>query len=371
MFFAITACQHKDEEAKEAEHTIVVTSAVAKEIVITQQYVCQIHSKNNIDLSARAFGILEEITVKEGQLVKKGDILFKVVPTLYQAKYDAEFAKFRVAEQEYENCKRLAEQSIDGRNPVVSQRELLIYKAKMQEAKSNVDKSQAELNFATIRAPFDGTIDRQEKQQGSTVKEGEILTTLSDNTVMWIYFNVPEKRDLDFGAELTSKNGTNRDTALVSHLNKTAKIELMLANGRKYPLVGQLSAIGAKVNNETGNRRYRADFLNPDRVLCHGRTGSVLISRNVHNAIVIPQRATFEILDKIYVFVVDEEHTVHQREIAILSEKDDIFIIKSGIGTQDKIVLEGIRQVRDGEKLKEFEFRKSEEVLANLKQPAE
>ena len=131
-----------------------------------------------------------------------------------------------------------------------------------------------------------------------------------------------------------------------------------------------IGAIEAKFNNETGNIAFRADFPNPDGLLRHGQTGNILIHRTLHNAIVIPQRATFEILDKRYVYVVGKDDVVHQREITIQHEMDDIFVIKSGLDVNDRIVLEGVRQVQDGEKV-EYEFRPPEEVLANQKNHAE
>jgi membrane fusion protein (multidrug efflux system) len=144
----------------------------------------------------------------------------------------------------------------------------------------------------------------------------------------------------------------------------------VLANGSRFPQDCKLVTTMGKVNNETGNFSYRADFLNPDRLLRHGQTGTILIHRALPGAIVIPQRATFEILDKRYVWVVDNDKVVHQREIAIEHEMEDIFVIKHGIDSNDKIVLEGVRQVHEGEKV-EFEFREPEEVLANQKNHAE
>ena len=214
------------------------------------------------------------------------------------------------------------------------------------KAKAKAELAQAELNFATVKAPFDGIVDRLHQQQGSLVKEGEILTTLSDNSVMWVYFNVPEARYLEYMANLKQDK-------------EDLQIELMLANGNKFEQIGKIGAIEADFNNETGNIPFRADFPNPDRLLRHGQTGTVLISRVQNDAIVIPQRATFEILDKRYVYVVDKDDVVHQREIVIQNEMEDIFVIKKGLDVNDKIVLEGIRQVRDGEKV-EYEVRQPE-----------
>ena len=144
----------------------------------------------------------------------------------------------------------------------------------------------------------------------------------------------------------------------------------MLANGTKYARPGELVSKGSTVNNETGNRRYRADFPNPDRLLRQGQTGKVLISHTLHGATVIPQRATFEILDKRYVYVVGKDNVVRQREIAIAHELDDIFVVRKGLDAADRIVLDGVRQVHDGEKV-ECEFRAPEEVLASQKHTAE
>ena len=135
---------------------------------------------------------------------------------------------------------------------------------------------------------------------------------------------------------------------------------------KKFPHPGKIGAIEAQFNNETGNIAFRADFPNPDGLLRHGQTGTILIHRKLHDAIVIPQRATYEILDKRYVYVVDKDDVVHRREIVIQHEMDDIFVIKKGVGVGDRIVLEGIRQVRDGEKV-EYEFRPPEEVMGKRK----
>ncbi len=383
-FVPISACDIPKEQAEHEHHKILVTSPLKKDVVNTQQYVCQIHSYRHIEVRALESGYLEAIQVKEGQSVKQGDSLFKVVTTLYEARLDAEVAEAQLAQIEFNNTERLFQQK------VVAQPEVALAQAKLQKAKAKVKLSQAELNFANIKAPFDGIIDHQRHQQGSLISEGDILTTLSDNSVMWVYFNVPESRYLAYQARLDKDN---------------LKVELMLANGEKFPQIGKIAAIEADFNNETGNIAFRADFSNPDRLLRHGQTGTILLSRVVKNAVVIPQRATFEILAKKYAFVVvdkadgehhdvdvknevethhgkkavelhgnEEQHREHgvvrQREITILSETDDIYLIKDGLQVNDRIVLEGIRQVRDGEEV-EYEFQSPEQALNHLKYHAE
>jgi membrane fusion protein (multidrug efflux system) len=347
----LPACNAHNEEHHQRAQKIVATHPQSKNVTLTQQYVCQIHSRRHIEIRALEEGYLEAIPIREGQSVKEGDLLFKVKPIIYQAKADAENASAKVAQLEYDYTKKLNEKK------VVSQNEVLLNEAKLAKAKANANLAAAELNFATVKAPFDGIVDRLHFQQGSLVREGDELTTLSDNSLMWVYFNVPEARYLEYMANLKEHEGDLR-------------IELMLANGHKFDHAGKIGAIEADFNNQTGNIPFRADFPNPDHLLRNGQTGTVLISRVEKNAIVIPQRAAFEVLAKRYVYVIDKDHVVHQREITIQHELEDVFLIKSGIGVDDLIVLEGKRQIRDGEKV-EYEESQPEQVAEHLKYHAE
>jgi membrane fusion protein (multidrug efflux system) len=346
-----SGCQHHVEHHLEEVHKVVATSPEVRDVTVTQQYVCQIRSQKHIEIRALEEGYLEAIPVKEGQRVKQGDLLFQVLPTLYQAKLDAEMAEAQLAQLELDYSKQLVADN------VVAKTDMMLNQAKLAKAQAKAQIAQAELNFASIKAPFDGILDRLHEQQGSLVNEGEILTTLSDNSIMWVYFNMPEKGYLEYMTKLAER----RDEL---------KIELVLANHSKFPHLGTIGAIEADFNNETGNIAFRADFSNPDRLLRHGQTGNVLISRVLKNALVIPQRAKFEILDKIYVFVLDKDDVVHQREITVQYELDDIYVIQDGLAADDRIVLEGVRQIRDGEKV-EYESKTSGEVMAELKHKAE
>jgi membrane fusion protein, multidrug efflux system len=340
-----------EEQTPEEHHKITVTCPKVKDVTVTQEYVCQIKSQRHINVCAFVNGYLDEIHVREGQKVKKGDLLFKILPTLYEAKRDAEVAEANLVGIEFKNTKKLFTEQ------VVSQQEVALNEAKLTKAQAHAKLAQAELNFTELRAPFNGMIDRLERRQGSLIKEGEDLTSLSDNSVMWVYFNVPEARYLEYMSDPDwEKDGQ--------------KIQLVLANGSTFAQQGKIGAIEANFNNETGNIPFRADFPNPEGLLRHGQTGNVLILRTLKNALVIPQRATFEILDKQFVYVVDKEGVVHQREIVIQSEMDDIFVVKKGVSADERIVLEGVRQVKDGDKV-EAEFLRPEQILANQKNHAE
>ncbi len=349
--------KHAEEHHEEARK-VVATSPKAMDVTISQPYVCQIHSQRHIDIRALDTGYLEPITIREGQVVKKDEVLFKIKPVLYETRRDAEKAEANLARLEYEFTEQLVEKK------AVSEKQALLYAARRDRAKANADKAQAELDFTDIKAPFDGIVDTLHEQQGSLIKEGDILTTLSDNSKMWVYFNVPERAYLEYMASV------KRD-------KDEQKIELELANHNKFPQKCEQVIVEAQFNNETGNIPFRADFPNPpitpgqqDRLLRHGQTGTIWIHRTLKNALIIPQRATFELLDKRYVWVVGEDDVAHQRLITIKHELEDTFVINSGLDVKDKIVLEGVREVTEGGKV-EYEFRKPEEALTNQKFPAE
>jgi membrane fusion protein (multidrug efflux system) len=348
---SLSSCAKHSEEHHEEAHKVTATTPISKDVTITQQYVCQIHSQRHIEVRALERGYLKAIDVKEGQAVKTNDVLFEVLPNIYQAKYDAELAEAKLQDLELLYTKNLYEKK------VTSAQDVALHEAKLAKAQAVAKEAAAELGFTKIVAPFDGIIDRLHHQQGSLVEEGEMLTTLSDNSVMWVYFPVPEAAYLDYKANLEKQKDS-------------LKIELMLADHSKFPQPGHIGAIEADFNNENGTIAFRADFPNPDRILRHGQTGKILISREVKDALVIPQRATFEILAKRYVYVVDKDNVAHQREITYSNELDDIFVIKDGVTTNDTIVLEGVRQIRDGDKV-EYEEQKPQEVMAQLKNKAE
>jgi len=362
---SLPACQRMhagEKEEHQEQQKIVCTSPLAKNVEITQPYVCQIRAQRHIEVRALEEGYLEAITVREGQSVKHGDVLFKVVPALYKAKWDAELAEAEFAKVEYEQTKKLAA----GDRPVVSQTEVTLYKAKLEKALAKAKLAEAELKFTEVTARFDGIIDRLYQMQGSLVGKGDLLTTLSDNSVMWVYFNVPEARYFEF----KSRQGKSNDTSRLELVD--SRIELSLADGSTFKHgTSNVVTVEGKFNNETGTIQFRSDFPNPEGLLRHGQTGTILIHRTLRNAVVVPQRATFEVLDKRYVYVVDKDNVAHRREIAVEHEMYDIYVLKSGVSPSDKIVLEGVREIHDGQKLADIEFMKPEEALAHQKQHAE
>lgn len=343
-----TSCtSHKEE--KEELSKLLVTTPLKMDTSIIKQYVCQIHSIRHIELRALERGYVEKIYVDEGQHVKKGQLLFQIMPKLYQAEQQKAAAEAKFADIEFQNTKSLTDRN------VVSPNELAMAKAKLDKAKAELALTNVHLQFTEVRAPFDGIIDRFQVRQGSLVAEGDLLTTLSDNSKMWVYFNVPEAEYLDY------KSQTD---------NTMATASLVMANNELFPYTGVIETIEADFDNETGNIPFRATFPNPNGLLRHGETGNVQVKIPIKNAMIIPQKATFEILDKKYVFVVGNDDRVKTRQITIGADMEDLYVVTAGLTQNEKILLEGLRKVKENDKIS-YKYEQPRTVMQGLKLPAE
>jgi len=339
-----TSCETKKEEKKE-HVAFLVTNPIKKDTTIIKDYVSQIHSIRHIELRALEKGYLKSIFVDEGQHVKKGQPMFQIMPNIYQAELQKAKAESNAAQIELQNTKLLAEGN------VVSQNELAMANANLDKANAEVALAQTHLGFTKITAPFDGIMDHLEAREGSLLDEGELLTTLSDNSKMWVYFNVPEAEYLDY---ITSTDK-----------NVKKEVGLLMANNKQFNQKGIVETIEGEFNSETGNIAFRATFPNPDGILRHGETGSVLMSIPFKDVIIIPQKATFEVLDKTYVFVIDKNNVVKQKEITIGAELPHLFIISKGLSQNDTILLEGIKMVKNNQKI-ETKFLEPTKVMSEL-----
>lgn len=345
----LTSCKPKKEEKEEAAK-YTVTSPTRIDTSFTNEYVSQIKSVRNIEIRVQERGYLQNIFVDEGQFVKAGQLLFKIMPKMYEAELQKAEAETRAAEIELQNTKTLVDKN------VVSKNEQAMAQAKLDQAKAAMALAKLHLSFTEIRAPFDGTIDRIPFKLGSVIDEGGLLTSLSDNTQMFAYFNVSEPEYLDYATNTKGRGNT--------------KVGLLLANNQPLQYKGDVETIESEFNNETGNIAFRARFPNPDKLLRNGETGKVLMTIPLKNALVIPQKATYEIQDKLYVFVVDNNNVVRSRNIAIRGQMPDLYVVESGISENDKILLEGVQKVKDDDKIN-FEYRKPEEVISHLRLKAE
>jgi membrane fusion protein (multidrug efflux system) len=343
----LCAC-HPPPEKHEEAGVFAVTTPLRRDAELTHEYVAQVQAIQHIEVRAQERGYLTEIFVDEGQLIEEGTKMFQIMPLIYRADLRRAEAEADMASIEYKNTKMLADKDI------VSPAELALGGAKLNRAKAELALAQTHMRLTEIRAPFTGLMDRFAVRLGSLVDEGDLLTTLSDNRTLWIYFNVPEAAYLDYKSDP----------------DHTMNVKFRMANQQMYDQEGKVETIEADFDNTTGNIAFRATFPNPTGLLRHGETGNIVVATKYPNAQMIPQKATFEILDRRYVFVVDDEGIVKQRPISVAAELPHAFILDGGLADTDHVLLEGLRKVQDGKHI-EVKYEEPAEVFAQLKYHAE
>ncbi|WP_449397610.1 efflux RND transporter periplasmic adaptor subunit [Chryseobacterium wanjuense] len=305
----------------------------------------QIRSINHIELRAQEKGYIQGIYVDEGQFVHKGQLLFKIMPNLYESDVNRAKAEAKYAEIEYQNTRNLAAKDI------VAPQEMAMAKARYEKAKAELASTNTHLGFTEIRAPFTGIVGRLHVRKGSLVDDGELITELSDNSKMWVYFNVPEAEYLNQMSDRTT--------------NDPMHVRLRMANGKEFIQDGVVETIESDFDNETGNIAYRATFPNPKGLLRYGETGNVVITSPYANALMIPQKATFEELEKKYVYVITKDNKVKAREIKIAAELPHLYVVASGLGKDERILLDGLRMVQENQTISS-KYQTPEKVMSNL-----
>ncbi len=343
LFFV--ACKSKQVVEAETEQTFKVVSPIVRDTNIQKEYVAEIAAIQNVEIRPRVKGVIEKLYVDEGQAVRAGQLLFSINSLQFQqalqkaqAETKSAVAEVAAAQIELANTQKLVEKNI------VSKPEADLMQAKIEALKAQVEKAQAEqkqaeldLSFAQIHAPFDGTINRIPNKQGSLVDETTLLTTISNSKEVFAYFNVAERDYLDYLS--------------VKKTGKPMQVQLTLANGNPYAHPGVVETTESEFNKETGNLAFRARFPNPEQLLKHGSSGKIVMKNSLKNALLIPQKSTFELQDLVYVFVVDEAGVVHQRQVEIAAQMPHLYAVRSGLDVHDKILFEGLQKVKDGEKV--------------------
>lgn len=324
------ACSEKKEEKKESSR-YQVTTPLVMDTSFTKDYVAQIQSIQNIEVRAKVKGYVETINVDEGQQVRAGQLLFTIRPREYEAELQKARAELRSAELEVQNIRTLADKNI------VSQNELSLALAKLDEAKASEALAALYVSYTRITAPFEGTIDRLRFKTGSLIDEGTLLTTLSNNRNVYAYFNVSEQEYLDYKTHLKQVGGN--------------AVSLLLANNQPHKYKGTIETIEGEFDNNTGNIAFRAKFPNPDLLLKHGETGKVQMTLPLHQVLVIPQKATYELQDKTYVYVVDAQNQVHARNITVRQRLTNLYVIDAGVAANEHLLLEGIQLVKENDRI--------------------
>lgn len=339
-------CQSQKETKQEVEKPAVpVIQLIRQDATLDRDYASRIEAVKNVEVRARVGGYLDKIMIDEGQAVKQGQLLFQINSAEYrvkvseaQASLESARAQAQSAQVEMERVKLLVDKN------VISASELKLAQAKMASAQAAINQAKAALanaqllvSLTSIRAPFTGVINRLPFKAGSLIETGALLTSISDLSQMYAYFNVSEN-------EYLANVRKRRDPMKVT----MREVNLLLADGTSYPYKGKVETTESVFEGTDGTIAYRARFPNPNHLLRHGASGNIRLETEVDNAVLVPQKAVFELQDKNYVYVVDGGNKVRTRSFVPQSRIDQFYVVKSGLHAGDRVVYEGIQELRDG-----------------------
>lgn len=352
---AMSACGgDKDNAAMQQTAPEVATLEVKRTDAENQkEYPAKIEGKTDIAIRPQVTGFITKVHVDEGQAVKKGQVLFTIDQVQFQAAVENAQAAVNSAQTAVNTAQMTAETKrqlfekniISAYDNQLAQNNLATARAGLAQAQAALTQARKNLSYTVVTAPSDGVVGSIPNREGSLASPSSVepLTTISDNSKVYAYFSLTEKDLLEM-----TENGTRSLTAAIDSM---PKVSLKLANGTIYPLQGDVATVAGVINTATGAASVRALFDNPSGMLRSGSTGSIIIPVNSENVIIIPQKATFEIQDKKFVYVVDSNNTLVSRGITVLPQSDgQNYVVLSGLEPGEKIVVEGVgtQNVREG-----------------------
>lgn len=345
LMVAVVALGCEKAPAVEESPEVFPVAAPGVGASITTEYVGKVEAVRHVEFRSRLRGVLEQQGVDEGQAVKAGQLLFSVSASehqaeLEQAKAAAEsaVAELKGAQIALENTTMLFEKKvISAAEHQIAEAKVAELTARVRAAKAQASQAAVTLSWAELRAPFDGVVNRVPRKVGSLVAEGDLLTTLTDAREVFVYFRVSEREYL----ALTARGAPAQ----------RQPVRLKLANGAPYAHEGVIDAVDSEFDRDSGTIAFRARFPNAALLLKHGATATVVLAGEARDSVVVPQLATFEVQENLYVYVVDEQDAVHARRIVPRVRLDDAFVLESGLGVGERIVLEGVHKLREGARI--------------------
>jgi len=319
-----------------------------------QEFSASLEGTKDIEVRPQVDGTLDKIYVDEGAYVKKGQPLFRINDRIYREQYNNARANLLAAKANLVNAQiSVSKLTPLVENNVISDVQLKTAKAgydaaaaQVSQAEAMVRNSQISLGYTTIKAPVDGYIGRIPYKTGSLVglTTPEPLTVLSDIKDVYAYFSMSENDFLQFRNQFTGNT-------IAEKLKQLPPVELLLADNSVYPQKGKVQTVSGQFNNSMGAISFRASFPNGGGLLRSGNTGKIRIPRSVTSALIIPQEATFELQDKVLVFVIGDSNKVASVPITITGKSGGYYLVEKGVKPGEKIVYSGLDRLREGVKI--------------------
>jgi membrane fusion protein, multidrug efflux system len=337
--------------------TYKVLTLQPRTVTLNTDYPASIQGQQNIEIRAKVDGFVEKIFVDEGSIVKKGQLLFKINAPQYEQDVRTAEAGIKTAQADVNaatlqvnKVKPLVEKDIISHYELESaQLTLQSKEAALTQANAALINAKVNLGYTTIVSPVDGVIGSLPYKLGSLVTSSttDPLTTVYNTATVYAYFAMNEKALLGF-----SRDSTN-STSFSSKLNNIPKVTLLLSDGSTYDHTGKVETVNGLINTSTGSANFRAAFANPRGLLRSGSSATVRIPTVEKAAIAVPQNVTYELQDKRFVFVVDQQNKVKNVAITVMDNTPgQFYIVTGGLQPGDRIIAEGATNIKDGTEIK-------------------
>lgn len=362
------ACKNENQQQAPPTPSLPVVEVAQRDMTGYQSFPVSIEGKVNNAVRAKISGYITQVYVDEGQVVSKGQPLFKL-ETNVQAQ-DANAAKSGISAANAnitaaQAAVNAAQVEVDKLIPLVDKKiisnvqletakanlmraegQLAQARAAYQQAKAAYSGVQANIDFGVVRSPISGVVGAINFREGSLVGPSDAtpITTVSEVGEVYAYFSMNEREYLDFLSDTEGKNVKEK-------LKNIPEVDLVLANDEIYSEKGEIQTVTGQINPQTGTIQFRASFPNKDGLLSNGNSGTIRIPKSYKNAIIVPESATFEQQGLVYVFKIDKD-TARTVTIEIQDRADNFAIVKSGIKPGDKIVAEGTGKIKTGSPVK-------------------
>ena len=344
-------CSEKQATSTSTVHSVEVITINSARAITGQDYTASLQGKSNVEIRPQVEGFLESVFVDEGAQVRAGQVLFKINDQPFREQLNSASANLQAAMAAIAN----AQLEIDKLTPLVQNRVVSDYQLKAAKAAYNIAVANAaqaravvasakiNIGYTQVKAPVSGYIGRLPKKQGSLVSptDTQPLTQVSDVHEVYAYFSLSE-------TDFTNFKSRHRGNTLHEKLKRLPPVSLILADNTIYSLPGKIDMVDGQFDKNTASITFRAIFPNAQGLLRSGNTGKIRLQEEQTDAILVPQAATMDVQDKIFVYTVNNSNKVAKQPIIVSGKSGPNYIVKDGVKPGDKIVFSGLGNLVEG-----------------------
>lgn len=344
IFIGLSSCKSKENKTLVSSSSEAIPLNVLElkeqEVTTHQEFIASFEGQENIEIRPKISGFIQKLYIQEGEVVKKGQLLFQLETETFNQDAAAAAANVQAAQVEVDKLIPLVERNI------ISNVQLETAKSRLVQAQSTLNSVKANIAYANIVSPTNGVVGSLPYKKGSLVSPSNIapLTTVSNNKSIIAIFTMNEKQLLQF-------NKAYQGNTISEKIKNMPNVGLELIDNSLYPIEGKVQTINGLINPQTGTVECRAIFSNPDALLRSGGSGTILLPTKIEKAYLIPQIAVFEMQGKYICYVLDENNIAKTKVLEIEGESGLNYIVTSGITDGEIIVVEGVSKIKEGQEI--------------------